>query len=166
MVLLTSLLHKPVAPSLRRCLPDRGQTNHRENITALWSWLCGELESPVRAGSCGGDPGPGLAPALEVGIAAKTFAAEHELPLIAINHIELISSLLATKEPAWKHFVFVQQVVDINFPVVSVVVSGGHTQFVVLMRLAVMSQGGRWTTPPASAGQDRPDAQSDIRQGR
>lgn len=71
--------------------------------------------------------GPGLAPALEVGLEfAKNLAIKSCKPLIPVNHIEghLLSVLARpnskkTVTPAEK----------INYPVLSLIVSGGHTQF-------------------------------------
>lgn len=72
--------------------------------------------------------GPGLAPALEVGIeAAKTLAVEHTLPLIAVNHIEA-HAWSSQAQPASGQ-------VDVptpSWPVLAVIVSGGHTQFVAM----------------------------------
>ncbi|MBP9820255.1 tRNA (adenosine(37)-N6)-threonylcarbamoyltransferase complex transferase subunit TsaD [Candidatus Woesebacteria bacterium] len=74
--------------------------------------------------------GPGLAPALEVGITyASAFALTHRKPLIAVNHIEgHILSVLA--EPWRKHSV--PHSVALPLPVLGVVISGGHTLFVLV----------------------------------
>lgn len=73
--------------------------------------------------------GPGLAPALEVGIrTCKTLALETHLPLVPVNHIEghVLSVLAGTKlRPAQPP----------QFPALSVIVSGGHTQFVLVEAL-------------------------------
>lgn len=79
--------------------------------------------------------GPGLAPALEVGIAAaKQLAAEHNLPLIPVNHIEAHAwSVLAqpkTKEKTVTAVLSTTQLPKPQFPVLAIIVSGGHTQFV------------------------------------
>ena len=65
--------------------------------------------------------GPGLAIALEVGIKkAKELALKYDKPLIAINHIEgHLLSPLANK-------------IDINFPCLGLVVSGGHTELILV----------------------------------
>lgn len=60
--------------------------------------------------------GPGLIGSLLIGVtAAKTLALIHDLPLIAVDHIEAhaTSAALATPAPPW--------------PAVALVVSGGHT---------------------------------------
>lgn len=71
--------------------------------------------------------GPGLAPALEVGITfAKNFATTHHLPLLAINHLEghLLSPLLNNRHHLPNH--------PEPTNCLGLVISGGHTQ---LMRL-------------------------------
>jgi len=73
--------------------------------------------------------GPGLAPALEVGInKAKELAIEYQKPLIAVNHMEghLLSVLAKpkTNKPA--------NIVKLgDRKVLSIIVSGGHTEFVL-----------------------------------
>lgn len=67
--------------------------------------------------------GPGLAPALEVGISfAKNLALKYKKPLIAINHMEghLLSSLanMEGSEP--------------SLPALGLLASGGHTQLVLV----------------------------------
>lgn len=77
--------------------------------------------------------GPGLAPALEVGIkAAKDLALANNLPLIAANHVEgHVLSVLAERKSRHKKTVTITNAVrQINFPVLAMVVSGGHTEFV------------------------------------
>lgn len=71
--------------------------------------------------------GPGLAPALEVGITyAKKSAEEWKKPLIPVNHIEghLLSVLAHPKTKTVG--------AEPQFPILSVIVSGGHTQFVLV----------------------------------
>nr|MBP7768775.1 tRNA (adenosine(37)-N6)-threonylcarbamoyltransferase complex transferase subunit TsaD [Candidatus Woesebacteria bacterium] len=74
--------------------------------------------------------GPGLAPALEVGItAAQSLALEHSLPLVGVNHVEgHVLSVLAspTDERVFG---------TIKFPVLALVVSGGHTQYIEIKAL-------------------------------
>lgn len=115
--------------------PTVAKQAHRENITRVVELALRRAGvTPSELAAVAVTQGPGLAPALEVGIGfAKTFATEHELPLIAINHIEahILSPLAQPKSRHGNTLSLFKQVVDINFPVVSVVVSGGHTQFVV-----------------------------------
>ncbi|MCL2110289.1 tRNA (adenosine(37)-N6)-threonylcarbamoyltransferase complex transferase subunit TsaD [Microgenomates group bacterium] len=69
--------------------------------------------------------GPGLAPALEVGVAkAKELALKHRLPLIPVNHIagHALSPLL-------------DKSLTIPLPLLAIVVSGGHTDFILIKDL-------------------------------
>jgi N6-L-threonylcarbamoyladenine synthase len=65
--------------------------------------------------------GPGLAGALLVGVSyAKALAFATGKPLIAVNHLEgHIHAVLLEQRQAGNH--------DLNFPVLALVVSGGHT---------------------------------------
>jgi len=68
--------------------------------------------------------GPGLEPALWTGIEfAKKFATEKNLPLFAVNHMEghLLSSLV--QDGRLEH---------VQFPVLALLISGGHTEFVLM----------------------------------
>ena len=69
--------------------------------------------------------GPGLAIALEVGISkAKELAAKLNKPLIAVNHIEgHIVSPMADSNFQFSIF---------NFPCMALVVSGGHTELILV----------------------------------
>lgn len=75
--------------------------------------------------------GPGLAPALEIGIEyAKVLAQELALPLIPVNHIEgHILSVVAQPKAKTRSF---SLHTDIQFPVLSLIISGGHTEFVLV----------------------------------
>lgn len=112
--------------------------------------------------------GPGLAPALEVGITkAKALAEEQQKPLYPINHIEgHILSVLAQAEekiskektgarsstlagaaaPAFAQPAFTP---PLRFPVLSVIVSGGHTEFVIIKKLGNYERVG-WTIDDAA----------------
>lgn len=64
--------------------------------------------------------GPGLAGALLVGkVAAQTLASLHKLPLIPVNHLE-------------GHSFAYELEGEVNFPFVSMIVSGGHTDLVLI----------------------------------
>lgn len=71
--------------------------------------------------------GPGLPPALEVGVkTAKELAKKYKLPLIAVNHMEahLLSSF--AKNSKGKGGLIPK------FPILGILVSGGHTQLVLM----------------------------------
>lgn len=78
--------------------------------------------------------GPGLAPALEVGISfAKNLALKLKKPLIAINHMEghLLSSLALPARSLLVGNLQGDSLQDI-FPALGLLVSGGHTQLVLV----------------------------------
>jgi N6-L-threonylcarbamoyladenine synthase len=69
--------------------------------------------------------GPGLSGSLLVGVnAAKGIAMAQELPLIGVNHLEghLYSNWLVTEEQSG----------NIAFPALTLIVSGGHTELVLV----------------------------------
>lgn len=102
----------------------------------------GIVEAALRQAQCGSadiaavavTAGPGLAIALEVGIAhAKAWAEKLNKPLIAVNHIEghILSALIKTSPPPpllnsgeGRNFV--------KFPALGLVISGGHTQLILV----------------------------------
>lgn len=71
--------------------------------------------------------GPGLAVALEVGIRkAKELALKYNKKLIAVNHLEghIYSAFVQNSRGNPRR--------DFNFPYLALIISGGHTEFVVL----------------------------------
>src|SRR3974390_1133353 len=89
--------------------------------------------------------GPGLAGALLVGISfAKPLAFALDKPLIAVNHLEgHIHAVLLEQRASGN--------ADLQFPVLALVVSGGHTHPYLARR-----PGGRW--PYQNIGHPRDDA--------
>ena len=89
--------------------------------------------------------GPGLAGALLVGISyAKALAFALEKPLIAVNHLEgHIHAVLLEERQKGNH--------DVQFPVLALVVSGGHTHLYLASQL-----GASWTYE--NIGHTRDDA--------
>lgn len=89
--------------------------------------------------------GPGLAGALLVGISfAKALAFALEKPLIAVNHIEgHIHAVLLEQRQAGE--------TDLQFPVLALVVSGGHTHLYL-----ARAEGNLWTYE--NIGHTRDDA--------
>lgn len=127
--------------------PTVAKQAHKENIEqAIKVALQRAGVSWTEIGALGVTQGPGLAPALEVGIKqAKKLATKHSLPLIAINHIEGHAlSVLAqpkprTKKPRTKQArtkqAWPKKIPGQNFPALAIVVSGGHTQFIKVTQL-------------------------------
>jgi N6-L-threonylcarbamoyladenine synthase len=71
--------------------------------------------------------GPGLEPALWTGIVfAKEISAKYKIPIIPVNHMEgHILSVFAENKTTFS-------IPKINFPVLSLLVSGGHTELVLM----------------------------------
>ena len=93
---------RAIIPVVRRALSEAGQTYESVDAIAVTQ-------------------GPGLAGALLVGISfAKALAFALEKPLIAVNHLEghIHAVLLEQRQ---------SEDADLHFPVLALVVSGGHT---------------------------------------
>src|SRR5246127_1435557 len=93
---------RAIVPVVRKALQDAGQNYHSIDALAVTQ-------------------GPGLAGSLLVGISyAKALAYALEKPLIAVNHLEgHIHAVLLEERQKGHH--------EINFPMLALVVSGGHT---------------------------------------
>lgn len=112
-------------------VPSLAKRDHEQNI----DWVlqkaladAGVTMSDIEV--IGVTMGPGLAIALGVGIAkAKALAKEFDLPLVAVNHVEghILSSLIQ------KDSLAVQP--DVHFPALAMVISGGHTQLILVERV-------------------------------
>jgi N6-L-threonylcarbamoyladenine synthase len=117
---------KAMIPVVRRALAEAGQTYQSVDAIAVTQ-------------------GPGLAGALLVGISfAKALAFALEKPLIAVNHLE-----------GHIHAVLLEQRLtadgDLQFPVLALVVSGGHTHLYL-----AQARGNLWTY--RNIGHTRDDA--------
>src|ERR1700719_1901727 len=117
---------RAIVPVVRKALADAGQTYQSVDAVAVTQ-------------------GPGLAGALLVGISyAKALAFALDKPLIAVNHLEgHIHAVLLEERQKGNH--------QINFPVLALVVSGGHTH----LYLAAQQNAG-WTYE--NIGHTRDDA--------
>src|SRR6201993_511859 len=93
---------RAIVPVVRQALAEAGQTYESVDALAVTQ-------------------GPGLAGALLVGISyAKALAFALEKPLIAVNHLEgHIHAVLLEQRQKANH--------EVNFPVLALIVSGGHT---------------------------------------
>ncbi len=93
--------------------------------------------------------GPGLAPALEIGIQkALSLGKNWQKKVIPVNHIEgHILSVLAQPNPIKKNFTTIKP----KLPVLAVVVSGGHTEFILVEKIGTYKKLG--TTIDDAAGE-------------
>jgi N6-L-threonylcarbamoyladenine synthase len=117
---------RAIVPVVRQALAEAGHTYESVDAIAVTQ-------------------GPGLAGALLVGISfAKALAFALEKPLIAVNHLEGHVHAVLLEQRQREDF-------DLQFPVLALVVSGGHTHL-YLARL----EGGDWTYE--NVGRTRDDA--------
>jgi N6-L-threonylcarbamoyladenine synthase len=80
--------------------------------------------------------GPGLEPALWVGITfAKALSLTWNIPIISVNHMEghIVSALLDIKKSQTDENIL--EIQEIEFPAVSLLVSGGHTELIKIDKL-------------------------------
>lgn len=118
---------RAIAPIVRKALADANTTLDQIDAIAVTQ-------------------GPGLAGALLVGITyAKTLAFTADKPIIAVNHLEghIHAVLMEEKQRGQR---------DIAFPLLALVVSGGHTH----LYLAELTPSGGWTYE--NVGRTRDDA--------
>jgi len=117
---------RAIVPVVRKALTDAGQTYKSIDALAVTQ-------------------GPGLAGALLVGISyAKALAFALDRPLIAVNHLEGHIHAVLLEERQKGNY-------QINFPVLALVVSGGHTHL-----YRTESRGNSWSYE--NIGQTRDDA--------
>lgn len=100
-------------------VPEVASRHHVEVITTCINEALSEANITVSdLTAVAVTEGPGLVGALLVGIAAaKAFAWAHELPLIPVNHMA-------------GHLWAARQVKPLEFPLMALLVSGGHTELV------------------------------------
>jgi N6-L-threonylcarbamoyladenine synthase len=77
--------------------------------------------------------GPGLAPALWVGVNfARALSVMWDIPVIPVNHMEGHISSILVKEDYLKHDQALLDITTFSFPMIALLVSGGHTQLVLV----------------------------------
>ncbi|MBM7688190.1 tRNA (adenosine(37)-N6)-threonylcarbamoyltransferase complex transferase subunit TsaD [Enterococcus ureilyticus] len=102
-------------------VPEVASRHHVEEITlCIEDALTTADVKPSELSGVGVTYGPGLVGALLIGIsAAKAFAWAHDLPLIPVNHMA-------------GHIYAAQFVEPLQFPLMALLVSGGHTELVYM----------------------------------
>src|SRR3989344_6905461 len=118
-LLSQALLHSPYGG----VYPNLAKREHLKNLPALFEQFVNEQYDAIAV-----THGPGLEPALWTGIEfAKKLAAEKNLPLLPVNHMEghLISSLA---QPLG-HSSILQ---NVRMTVLGLLISGGHTELVLM----------------------------------
>lgn len=120
-VLLTNIIASQVESHKRfgGVVPEVASRHHVEVVTTCIADALEEAQiMPKDLSAVAVTYGPGLVGALLVGIAAaKAFAWAHGLPLIPVNHMA-------------GHLMAANQTKEIQYPVMALLVSGGHTELV------------------------------------
>lgn len=103
--------------------PNLAKREHQRNLPALFADFEGAEVDAIAVTA-----GPGLEPALWTGITfAQELAGRWRKPLFAANHMEahLISSLARLENDKY-------QITNLKLPVLALLISGGHTEFVLM----------------------------------
>jgi N6-L-threonylcarbamoyladenine synthase len=110
-------------------VPDIARRKHQEWIEPVIQKVLSRAGNPL-IDAVAVTYGPGLAPSLEVGLEhAEFWAKKLDVPLIPVNHLEghLLSSLAKNKNGN-KGI----QAGDLLFPILGFLISGGHTELVLM----------------------------------
>jgi N6-L-threonylcarbamoyladenine synthase len=103
-------------------VPELASRNHEKNIVVTVEKAIAASGIDIKdIDAVAFTRGPGLIGSLLVGVCfAKSFALAHNLPLIEVNHMQahVLSPFIENRE--------------IEFPLICMVVSGGHTQLVLM----------------------------------
>lgn len=133
-------------------VPEVAARAHVESMTPLLRALFKESDVPFRdIDVIAVTHGPGLIPSLLVGTTtAKTLAFSWNVPVIGVHHIEghMMSVLAANDEDVWA-------LCDRPFPWLFLIVSGGHTQFVLMRALGEFDILGRTRDDAAGEAFDK-----------
>ncbi len=106
-------------------VPSLAKRSHEERIDGVVSEALKRV--PLKEiGAIAVTQGPGLAMALEVGITkAKELANNNNIPLIGVNHLEgHLYSVFAQNSKG-------NPDIEIRFPYLAMIISGGHTEFIL-----------------------------------
>ena len=110
--------------------PNLAKREHQKNLPELFKDFAGEQYDAIAV-----THGPGLEPALWQGITfTQKLAQEKNLPLIPANHMEahLISSLAQKQHSNILQNVGMSVLEKVQLPVLALLISGGHTEFVLM----------------------------------
>ncbi len=103
--------------------PTLAKREHEKNLPVLLEQVLGSLTPKYEVDAIAVTGGPGLEPALWTGISfAEKLAREWKKPVFSVNHMEghFLSSLVRGG-----------RLENVSFPVLGLLVSGGHSEFVL-----------------------------------
>ena len=105
--------------------PIMAKRAHEENLTPTLETALGQAKVPLKnIDLIAVTNGPGLEPCLWVGVNfAKNLSSTWNIPIVPVNHIEshILVNFLDNK--------------NIQFPAIGLVVSGGHTQIILIKKI-------------------------------
>lgn len=111
--------------------PNLAKREHQKNLPVLFEQFKDDSFDAVAV-----THGPGLEPALWQGVEfAKALARERSVPLLPSNHMEghLISSLTRHSNILENNRIKISgELKDVSLPVLALLISGGHTEFVLM----------------------------------
>ncbi|MBC7836960.1 tRNA (adenosine(37)-N6)-threonylcarbamoyltransferase complex transferase subunit TsaD [Acetobacteraceae bacterium] len=113
--------------------PNLAKREHEKNLPIILKQALDQANNPD-VDAIAVTQGPGLEPALWAGIEfAKRLAQERNLPLLPTNHMEghFISSLAQLDHSHKLENVRMFKLQDVQFPILGLLISGGHTEFVL-----------------------------------
>lgn len=112
--------------------PSLAKREHEKNLPVILQQALDQAGNPD-FDAIAVTQGPGLEPALWTGITfAQHLAQEKNLPLLLTNHMEghLISSLAQPQQDLTHSKSYILE--DVQLPVLALLISGGHTEFVLM----------------------------------
>lgn len=145
-------------------VPNLAKREHLKNLPLLFQQIFGTPRNVKRdVDLVAVTVGPGLEPALWAGIAfAQELARQHKKPLIGVNHLEghLYSFLLPNKAANPKSKILNSKRLglrnlSLEFPAVSLLVSGGHTILLFVQGLTARKKLGETRDDAAGEAFDK-----------
>ncbi|MBI5456163.1 tRNA (adenosine(37)-N6)-threonylcarbamoyltransferase complex transferase subunit TsaD [Candidatus Kaiserbacteria bacterium] len=112
--------------------PNLAKNKHKENLPRLLQQVLGGPDAP-QIDAIAVTHGPGLEPCLWTGINfAQELSKKWNIPVVPVNHMEghIIISALTSGNDAISNFKF-QISNEIQFPMLSLLISGGHTELIL-----------------------------------
>lgn len=134
-LLVSALKEAGLFTGEQRSLPEsvtdslRDIFSHEEGLAEVFERFAA-LCKPPNIDAIAVTYGPGLAPALWVGVnVAQALARVWDMPLIPINHLDghMVASMVTATTDGEHSY----KMTDVQFPVLGLIISGGHSEFVL-----------------------------------
>ena len=125
-------------------VPMLAKREHQKNLPHILDEALAEANVPLQdIDAIAVTAGPGLEPALWVGINfARALALVWDKPLVAVNHMEghILAALTQQEARSIKHQIPNKsqteklEIQNIQFPILALLISGGHTELVLMKK--------------------------------